>query len=156
MTFLLNGKPVDALALIVHRSAQDTIGRQWVKKLREHYASCINNSLFQHSLYPKRPGYSSTIVWSTHPGCNWQKSYCSGDTESYASGCHCRSLRRWGLRNLHSLISLLKNYLIQDIMNGRWNILKIRKRVNAEWSEWVPLISLKKHSLISWATSELW
>lgn len=35
MTFLLNGKPVDALALIVHRSAQETIGRQWVKKLRE-------------------------------------------------------------------------------------------------------------------------
>ncbi|KAF8809083.1 translation factor GUF1, mitochondrial [Phlegmacium glaucopus] len=33
MTFLLNGKPVDALALIVHRSAQDIIGRQWVKKL---------------------------------------------------------------------------------------------------------------------------
>lgn len=36
MTFLLNGKSVDALALIVHRSAQDIIGRQWVKKLREH------------------------------------------------------------------------------------------------------------------------
>ncbi len=35
MTFLLNAKPVDALALIVHRSAQDTIGRAWVKKLRE-------------------------------------------------------------------------------------------------------------------------
>ena len=34
MTFLLNGKPVDALALIVHRSAQETVGRQWVKKLR--------------------------------------------------------------------------------------------------------------------------
>lgn len=34
MIFLLNGKPVDALALIVHRSAQDTVGRQWVKKLR--------------------------------------------------------------------------------------------------------------------------
>lgn len=34
MTFLLNAKPVDALALIVHRSAQDAVGRQWVKKLR--------------------------------------------------------------------------------------------------------------------------
>lgn len=34
MVFLLNGKPVDALALIVHRSAQDAIGRAWVKKLR--------------------------------------------------------------------------------------------------------------------------
>ncbi|KAJ3880686.1 P-loop containing nucleoside triphosphate hydrolase protein [Lentinula edodes] len=35
MVFLLNGKPVDALALIVHRSAQDTIGRAWVKKLHK-------------------------------------------------------------------------------------------------------------------------
>ncbi|KAL9715366.1 Translation factor guf1 mitochondrial [Leucoagaricus gongylophorus] len=35
MIFLLNGKPVDALALIVHRSAQDTVGRQWVKKLHK-------------------------------------------------------------------------------------------------------------------------
>ncbi|KAF9447669.1 translation factor GUF1, mitochondrial [Macrolepiota fuliginosa MF-IS2] len=35
MTFLLNGKPVDALALIVHKSAQETIGRQWVKKLHK-------------------------------------------------------------------------------------------------------------------------
>jgi translation elongation factor EF-4 len=39
MIFLLNNKPVDALALIVHRSAEQTIGRVWVKKLRErrHY-----------------------------------------------------------------------------------------------------------------------
>ncbi|KAJ4487702.1 P-loop containing nucleoside triphosphate hydrolase protein [Lentinula aciculospora] len=35
MVFLLNGKPVDALALIVHRSAQDTISRTWVKKLHK-------------------------------------------------------------------------------------------------------------------------
>ncbi|KAF7778547.1 hypothetical protein Agabi119p4_2892 [Agaricus bisporus var. burnettii] len=35
MTFLLNGKPVDALALIIHRSAQEIIGRQWVKKLHK-------------------------------------------------------------------------------------------------------------------------
>ncbi|KAG2020059.1 Guf1 protein [Coprinopsis cinerea AmutBmut pab1-1] len=35
MSFLLNGKPVDALALIVHRSAQDRVGRQWVKKLHK-------------------------------------------------------------------------------------------------------------------------
>ncbi|EKM55059.1 uncharacterized protein PHACADRAFT_119997 [Phanerochaete carnosa HHB-10118-sp] len=33
MTFLLNGKPVDALALIVHKSAEDEVGRAWVKKL---------------------------------------------------------------------------------------------------------------------------
>ena len=36
MIFLLNNKPVDALALIVHRSAEQKIGRMWVKKLREH------------------------------------------------------------------------------------------------------------------------
>lgn len=35
MVFLLNGKPVDALALIVHRSAEQTVGRAWVKKLRK-------------------------------------------------------------------------------------------------------------------------
>lgn len=34
MTFLLNGKPVDALALVVHRSAEDRIGREWALKLR--------------------------------------------------------------------------------------------------------------------------
>lgn len=34
MSFLLNGKPVDALALVIHRSVQETVGRQWVKKLR--------------------------------------------------------------------------------------------------------------------------
>ncbi|THH17115.1 hypothetical protein EW146_g3636 [Bondarzewia mesenterica] len=34
MSFLLNNKPVDALALIVHRSAEQTVGRLWVKKLR--------------------------------------------------------------------------------------------------------------------------
>jgi translation elongation factor EF-4 len=33
MTFLLNSKPVDALALIVHRSKADAVGRDWVKKL---------------------------------------------------------------------------------------------------------------------------
>ncbi|KAJ7172220.1 P-loop containing nucleoside triphosphate hydrolase protein [Mycena filopes] len=33
MSFLLNGKPVDALALIVHRSNEDKIGKLWVKKL---------------------------------------------------------------------------------------------------------------------------
>ncbi|KAF9246426.1 P-loop containing nucleoside triphosphate hydrolase protein [Melanogaster broomeanus] len=35
MVFLLNGKPVDALALIVHRSAQEDVGRMWVKKLHK-------------------------------------------------------------------------------------------------------------------------
>ncbi|KAJ8461864.1 hypothetical protein ONZ45_g18142 [Pleurotus djamor] len=33
MVFLLNSKPVDALAIIVHRHSQDSIGRAWVKKL---------------------------------------------------------------------------------------------------------------------------
>ncbi|GBE81780.1 Translation factor GUF1, mitochondrial [Sparassis crispa] len=35
MTFLLNSKPVDALALIVHRSAEQEVGRAWVKKLHK-------------------------------------------------------------------------------------------------------------------------
>jgi len=35
MIFLLNNKPVDALALIVHRSAEQTMGRMWVKKLHK-------------------------------------------------------------------------------------------------------------------------
>jgi translation elongation factor EF-4 len=37
MVFLLNSKPVDALALIVHRSAEQAVGRAWVKKLRKIY-----------------------------------------------------------------------------------------------------------------------
>ncbi|KAF8503398.1 GTP-binding protein lepa [Russula emetica] len=35
MIFLLNNKPVDALALIVHRSAEQSVGRMWVKKLHK-------------------------------------------------------------------------------------------------------------------------
>jgi len=35
MVFLLNSKPVDALALIVHRSVEQAVGRQWVKKLHK-------------------------------------------------------------------------------------------------------------------------
>ncbi|KAF8637365.1 hypothetical protein AX17_002864 [Amanita inopinata Kibby_2008] len=35
MLFLLNGKPVDALALIVHKQEQDIVARQWVKKLHQ-------------------------------------------------------------------------------------------------------------------------
>ena len=44
MVFLLNSKPVDALALIVHRSAQESVGRAWVKKLREFTASAVEIS----------------------------------------------------------------------------------------------------------------
>ncbi|KIY43507.1 GTP-binding protein lepa [Fistulina hepatica ATCC 64428] len=43
MIFLLNGKPVDALAIIVHRSAQDAVARTWVKKLH----SVIPRRLFE-------------------------------------------------------------------------------------------------------------
>ena len=51
MTFFLNGKPVDALALIVHRSAQDVVGRQWVSKLREpFYIHSLHYSIFSYSL----------------------------------------------------------------------------------------------------------
>ena len=34
MTFLLNGQTVDALALVIHRSQEQRVGRAWVKKLR--------------------------------------------------------------------------------------------------------------------------
>lgn len=36
MTFLLNHKPVDALALVVHASAAHDIGQKWVKKLSKN------------------------------------------------------------------------------------------------------------------------
>lgn len=35
LNMLLNGKPVDALAMIVHKSAAQAVGRAWTKKLRE-------------------------------------------------------------------------------------------------------------------------
>ncbi|PSR81499.1 hypothetical protein PHLCEN_2v6357 [Hermanssonia centrifuga] len=35
MLFLLNGKPIDALALIVHRSNEQEVGRAWVQKLHK-------------------------------------------------------------------------------------------------------------------------
>lgn len=35
MNILLNGKPVDALAMIVHRSAAMKVGKEWVRKLSE-------------------------------------------------------------------------------------------------------------------------
>ncbi|KAF8320104.1 GTP-binding protein lepa [Clavulina sp. PMI_390] len=35
MTFLLNGKPVDALAMIVHKSVAHDIGKVWAKKLKD-------------------------------------------------------------------------------------------------------------------------
>lgn len=41
MTFLLNGKPVDALALIVHKSAEQEVGRAWVEKLCTFVRRCL-------------------------------------------------------------------------------------------------------------------
>ncbi|KIM28901.1 hypothetical protein M408DRAFT_135126 [Serendipita vermifera MAFF 305830] len=35
MNFLLNQRPVDALAIIVHQSASETVGRKWALKLKE-------------------------------------------------------------------------------------------------------------------------
>jgi translation elongation factor EF-4 len=35
MVFLLNQKPVDALALVVHRSQEHDVGKAWVKKLHK-------------------------------------------------------------------------------------------------------------------------
>jgi hypothetical protein len=58
---------------------------------------------------------------------------------------------------LHNLLFSLLNTRYQDIMNGRWSISKIRKRVNAGWSEWAQSIFLRKHFSISWVTrSNAW
>ncbi|KAF8334231.1 Guf1 protein [Cantharellus anzutake] len=35
MTFLLNGKPIDALAMIVHNTCVQNVGRAWVRRLKE-------------------------------------------------------------------------------------------------------------------------
>ncbi|WWC66014.1 GTP-binding protein LepA [Kwoniella dejecticola CBS 10117] len=35
LNILINGKPVDALAMIVHKFAAQTVGKAWVKKLKE-------------------------------------------------------------------------------------------------------------------------
>jgi translation factor GUF1, mitochondrial len=49
MIFLLNSKPVDALALIVHRSNQDSVGKAWVKKLREWFTIAFLSTLIDRS-----------------------------------------------------------------------------------------------------------
>ncbi|KIJ35754.1 hypothetical protein M422DRAFT_180282, partial [Sphaerobolus stellatus SS14] len=46
MTFLLNQKPVDALALIVHSSAAHEVGQMWVKKL----VKVVPRQLFELSI----------------------------------------------------------------------------------------------------------
>ena len=43
MNILLNGKPVDALAMIVHRSAAAKIGKEWVKKLSQYFVSVLQS-----------------------------------------------------------------------------------------------------------------
>jgi len=35
MTFHLNGKPIDALAMIVHKSVAHETGKRWARKLKE-------------------------------------------------------------------------------------------------------------------------
>ena len=36
MNILLNGKPVDALAMIVHRESARSVGKEWTKKMSEY------------------------------------------------------------------------------------------------------------------------
>ena len=50
MTFLLNQRPVDALAMIVHKSAHEAVGREWAKRLSK--SSFMENDRFV-SLYPE-------------------------------------------------------------------------------------------------------
>jgi len=60
MIFLLNNKPVDALALIVHRSAEQKIGRMWVKKLREYsllcwsFCACVCSNVTADKVIPRQ------------------------------------------------------------------------------------------------------
>lgn len=68
MMFLLNSKPVDALALIVHRSAQDRVGRAWVKKLRKwHPDYGFLADLMAHIF---RQGHTSTTIRGPHSSCH--------------------------------------------------------------------------------------
>ena len=48
MSFLLNQRPVDALAMVVHKSAYETIGRVWAKRLSKF--SSMTNFLGQITL----------------------------------------------------------------------------------------------------------
>lgn len=56
---MLNGKPVDALAMIVHRSAAQSIGRAWTKKLRmcAHFGMAFAD--YQGTFY--RDNYSKLL-----------------------------------------------------------------------------------------------
>lgn len=46
MNILINGKPVDALAMIVHKLAAHSIGKAWVTKLsRSPFAAPARNTL---------------------------------------------------------------------------------------------------------------
>jgi translation elongation factor EF-4 len=44
MTFLLNQRPVDALAMVVHKFAHETVGRVWAKRLSKFF--CMENEPF--------------------------------------------------------------------------------------------------------------
>lgn len=92
MVFLLNGKPVDALALIVHRSAEQEVGRAWVKKLRE-FPAAINQTL-PDNMCPCRQGNSTAAFRGAHTSGDRKEDYSSRDTLRYASRRHSRAV--WG------------------------------------------------------------
>jgi translation elongation factor EF-4 len=63
MSFLLNAKPVDALAIIVHQSAQQKVGQQWVKKLRTYHVNWLSNLAGIHADFdPSRQSYPKTTI----------------------------------------------------------------------------------------------
>lgn len=52
LELLVNGKGVDALAQVMHRSQVETVGREWVKKFKEH----VKNQMFEVVIQAKAAG----------------------------------------------------------------------------------------------------
>ncbi|CCH41719.1 hypothetical protein BN7_1260 [Wickerhamomyces ciferrii] len=52
LELLVNGKGVDALAQVMHRSQTESVGRAWCKKFREH----VKNQMFEVAIQAKAAG----------------------------------------------------------------------------------------------------
>jgi len=83
---MLNGKPVDALAMIVHRSAAQQIGRAWTKKLRKSILTPMDT----RSLVRRRS--AKAAFRGGHSSGGRIESRCSRDVVRDAERRHCRSL----------------------------------------------------------------
>jgi hypothetical protein len=101
MVFLLNNKPVDALALVLHRSNEQEVGRAWVKKLRTSLPLAalilLRHTNFTPSFPPspiRRQSHPPTALRGAHPGRDREEGHRTRDAFRDASGRHCGSLRR--------------------------------------------------------------